>query len=189
MLESLLPVSAKPPRDAESRQSVGPLSRLPARPSWLTPVRGTVHCAFPLPGDRSASEPRRVEASAARAEGKRFERRVLRTLRSRFPFIQVEPGFRFIDDSGLSRVCFPDAVLRFNDRTVVIEIKRRGHQAGDAWWQLERYYRPVLQAVYPMDPILCVAIVGRIDPAVLSDVPEIEAVEDAAAPFSLLEWR
>jgi len=117
---------------------------------------------------------------------------VTAALLERFPFLLVEPGFRFRDRFG-ERTCFPDAVLRFNDRTVVVEVKSRGTQVGDAWWQLERYYRPVVEATFPSDPVFTVAVVRRIDPMAFSafTVRPAEATDLGAplpAPFSVMEW-
>ena len=186
MLDAFLPRAS----DASASHRGGP-ARVPARPPWLVPVRD-LQFAYPLPREASVTVERRSESgrlTVARAEGKRFERRVLSALAQRFPFLLREPGFRFRDAAG-DRVCFPDGVLRFDDRTVVVEIKHRGTQLGDAWWQLMRYYRPVLEAVWPADPVVCVAIVRRVDPALrVPDAVEIESIEAAQAPFNVMEWR
>jgi hypothetical protein len=160
MLDALLP-------DASSPGTSRPTSRVvaePACPSWLTPVQDLVEAH--LCASRGRSNSGAFEGSTvARKEGKRFESKVLDSLRERFPFLQVEPGFGFRDRFG-PRICYPDALLRFNDSTVIVEIKHRGHQLGDAWWQLTRYYRPVVEAIYPADPVLCLAIVRGYDPSV-----------------------
>lgn len=189
MLEALLPFSA--PASAEGVTRVA--APLPACPSWLTPVRGLLSAHAVAPRTHGAATPSRV--SPARAAGKRFERKVTASLLERFPFLAIEPGFAFHDAFG-RRFCYPDAILRFNDGTVIIEIKHNGHQLGDAWWQLERYYRPVVEAVYPADPVRTLAIVRRADAAVR--VPGAVAVDwgsfadwraSAAAGFGVMEWR
>lgn len=160
----------------------------PPCPPWLVPVRDL---QFAHRTGRLRSEPSRrgaVEDSAARSEGKRFERRVCAALLDRFPFLEVEPAIVFRDRFG-QRMCYPDILVRFNDRTVVLEVKSRGTQLGDAWWQLERYYRPVVEALYPSDPVFTVAVVRRRDPFVLPRAPGGSLSLDALpAPFSVLDW-
>lgn len=190
MLDALLP--GVPPGTVQPARVTAPL---PACPSWLTPVRALVAAhATTARGLARGGGSGRVSAGA-RAEGKRFERKVLADLVERFPFLLVEPGFAFRDAFG-ARFCYPDALLRFNDATVIVEIKHRGHQLGDAWWQLERYYRPVIEAVYPADPVRSLAIVRAVDPAVR--VPGAAPVDWRSfsdwrsapeARFGVMEWR
>jgi len=130
--------------------------------------------------------------SVAKESGLRFESQLVVALRSIFPTIEFQPEFRYCDDGG-QRICFPDAVLRLPDRTVVCEVKL-SHTA-DAWWQLEKLYRPVL-AAWSLVPVQVIEIVKSFDAAIqfpceVSFITDIESwvrAPESIPLFGVWKW-
>jgi hypothetical protein len=135
---------------------------MPPPPKFLPP-RGKITRVAP----RWRAYQRQKGNSSAKEAGLRFESQLVVELHAKFPTIEFQPEFRY-HDSGGQRICFPDAVLRLSDRTVVFEVKL-AHSA-DAWWQLEKLYRPVL-AAWSLLPVQVIEIVKSYDAAIQFPVP------------------
>lgn len=80
--------------------------------------------------------------TAARQNGLRYENKVQRYLGELFTQYIPGPQIRFVDNSG-PRLCIPDGILPTSSGNFVFEIKIQ--HMPEAWWQLERLYRPVLE--------------------------------------------
>lgn len=103
-------------------------------------------------------------AKGARAAGLRYERRAQLYLAAmagsreylRGPWV----AFKCHGDAQW-RYCQPDGVLVEEKRIVIVEIKY--HHTTDAWWQLWRLYRPVVQFLFKGREVLCVEVVKWAD--------------------------
>lgn len=69
----------------------------------------------------------------------------------------------FMDAHGW-RVCRPDGVYLDGDTIYLFEVKIR--HTADAWWQLHRLYKPVLEQLAPGKRIICIEVCRNFDPAV-----------------------
>lgn len=103
--------------------------------------------------------------SLAKIAGIKYEQQFLMFLRKEFPQVYIRPHVHF-RDGGDHRTVIPDAVLFCDDdqgrpQTKIFEVKRQ--HMPEAWWQLERLYRPVLQAAFPSHYIACVEVVRTYD--------------------------
>lgn len=102
--------------------------------------------------------------SAAQKGGIRYERKAQEWLKEHVPGYLASPQFTFRDDSG-GRSIVPDGIATFGDHTLVVfEIKIQ--HMPDAWWQLVKLYKPVLQAWHPEAHIICIEVTKTYDPAV-----------------------
>lgn len=106
--------------------------------------------------------------SAAQRGGMRYERKAQSWLKEHVPNYLASPQFTFRDDSG-ARSIVPDGIATFGDEhsdelLVIFEIKIT--HMPDAWWQLEKLYRPVLQAWHPRAKVVCIEVTRTYDPAV-----------------------
>lgn len=99
--------------------------------------------------------------SAAKVAGLRFEARVQRALGKRFQGYMPAPRVEFRDDSGY-RVVRPDGLLPLRNRAVLFEIKHT--HMPEAWWQLERLYRPLVEHWVAPIPVQVIEIVRTFDP-------------------------
>lgn len=146
-----------------------------ARPSAVHPagISHPVHFADRVLQARiefasSAILPRRVAAKQTEStkRGLRFEARVTAALHSAFParFVSQLP-FSFQTNSKRGRA-IPDGILlsQRERAACIIEIKAR--HTSDAWWQLERFYAPIIREALPGFRICLLEICGVYDPAV-----------------------
>jgi hypothetical protein len=132
-------------------------------------------------------------ATYAQRAGLRYEELVTHHLRSTFPATMVQPLFEFYDAAGF-RLCRPDAIVSRADRLVVLETKKQ--HVPEAWWQLEKLYRPVLEAWRPEKRVFCVEIVRSFDPAMpfptkvelLDDISEILEPQYTRG-FAVWKWK
>lgn len=160
---------------------------MPPPPKFLPP-RGKISRVAP----RWRAYQRQKGSSSATEAGLRFESQLVVALHTKFPTVEFQPEFRYIDDGG-PRICFPDAVLRLPDRTVVFEVKL-SHTA-DSWWQLERLYRPVLLA-WSLVPVQVVEIVKSYDAAIqfparvhlVSDIETWVKARETIPLFGVWKW-
>jgi hypothetical protein len=127
-------------------------------------VQGEVSAAW-----HSAEEPAkrgRAIPSAAQKAGLAYEKKI-----RRWAFegnwkgsILCSPWFCYLDDSARRQYCQPD--LLFDEgpakRVVICEVKLRWHP--DAWWQIERLYKPVLQKVFPDRTLVSLCVTRSFDP-------------------------
>jgi len=75
----------------------------------------------------------------------------------------------------------PDGIVVYDDRILVFEIKFQ--HMPEAWWQLVKLYRPVLEAYKPV-PVVTVEVCRSYDPA--QPFPEHVVLIN---PDSLMELR
>ena len=100
--------------------------------------------------------------SQAALRGVRYEKKVLGLLSKRFGD-RLLPGPLFTFNGG--KKAYPDALL-FDEswRSVcVVEVKYR--HTGDAWWQLNRCYLPIVRKALPMFRVCCLEVVAGYDPS------------------------
>lgn len=116
-----------------------------------------------------------ILGSAAQKNGLRYETKVQGWLRRNVPSYQASRQFTFRDETGF-RSIIPDGYLLYDGITeaqlTIFEIKSR--HTPDAWWQLEKLYKPVLKqwlAAYNRTPRICLVEVCRsFDPAIVFPV-------------------
>lgn len=130
--------------------------------------------------------------SDAREAGLRYESQLVVELSAKFPTIEFQPEFRYHDSKG-PRICFPDAVLKLQDRVVVFEVKL-AHTA-DSWWQLEKLYRPVIEA-WSFFPVQVIEVVKSFDAAIqfptrvhfITDIEAWVKSREAIPLFGVWKW-
>lgn len=119
--------------------------------------------------------------TAARENGLRFEAKV----QDHFTWIWsgyfAGPVLHFDDDRGRN-ICVPDGVFLCPDRIVVFEVKSQ--HMPEAWWQLCRKYRPVLEVWQTDRPVQVVEVVKSYDPAMPFPCP-VKVVESPSSIFNL----
>lgn len=113
-------------------------------------------------GDNAFRGHSRRDMTEAQKAGLRYEDKIQAELFTHNTEYMISPTFHFVDDSGF-RTIIPDGLFSFPDRVVIIEIKSQ--HMPEAWWQLEKLYRPVVMARRPLCPILCLEICRSYDPA------------------------
>jgi hypothetical protein len=126
--------------------------------------------------------------SAAKVAGLRYEEKVQKELSSRYMAYTPEPRLTFDQDDGTTRFVKPDGLLIFPEYAVIVEIKIS--HLPEAWWQLHRLYRPVVEALLKK-PVHCLEICRSYDPAVAWPGPvdlcdDLEtAVRGGTTPYPL----
>ena len=136
--------------------------------------------------------------SLAKIAGIKYEEEFLNHLRGRYPQALIRPHIHF-RDNGVYRTVIPDAILigfsRMLNTIVILEVKSQ--HMPEAWWQLMKLYRPVLQAGFQNFNICCVEVVKRYDPQLRWPTEPAEhvlyedlkcAVETPLA-LGILKWR
>lgn len=134
-----------------------PTSLVP--PPRFRPLRGQVteaRCLLSIGYDAAAG------TTDAQRAGLRYEAKVQQFLKSRFPAYEAAPWLHFLDDK-LARTAQPDGVLKLNNFVVIFEIKHQ--HCPEAWWQLERLYRPVIEVIWPNTPVMCIEVCRSYDPS------------------------
>lgn len=105
--------------------------------------------------------------SAAQKGGIRYERKAQEWLKEKCSSYLASPQFTFRDDGG-GRSIVPDGIATWQDdgeeTLAIFEIKIQ--HMPDAWWQLEKLYKPVLSAWHPTAHVVCVEVTKTYDPAV-----------------------
>lgn len=113
---------------------------------------------------RSAPVPKPQSAAAKR--GLSYERKVLKTLEGNFPrrFVSQLPfTFRTQAKTGWA---IPDGLLFDFDARRVLLIEIKLSHSADAWWQLERFYLPIVAEALRAFTVIPVEICRTFDPAV-----------------------
>lgn len=141
-------------------------------------------------------------ATAAQRAGKRYEKKVLRSLEKlfvneEFVSVRVAPWVGYIIFSaGLcdERFCQPDVILETPKEIFLCEIKLS--HTLDAYWQLQSLYRPVVSKLYGERPVRLVEITRSFDPAVLfpSEMRLFFSIEHlmktpASGAVEVLQWK
>ena len=119
--------------------------------------------------------------TAAREAGLRFEAKVQEHFTGIWPGYFAGPILHFTDDRG-HNLCIPDGILLLPDRVVVFEIKSQ--HMPEAWWQLCRKYRPVVEVWQTDRPVQGVEVVRSYDPAMPFPCP-VRVVESPTCIFNL----
>lgn len=132
-----------------------------------------------------------AKASAAQKAGLAYERRVARELEREYGYrFQREPCYEYETKGGRGR-CFPDALLCFGDRLVVIEVKL-SHCLG-AWKQLRGLYQPVVSVAHGL-PVQVVEISRSYDPDVSLPEPHVLLLDpgqlsEPSDEYRVLRWK
>lgn len=132
-------------------------------------------------------------ASEATKRGLRFEAKVhaVLTLRYGRRFLP-SPSFSFQTNSRKGR-CIPDGLLLGSDNQLaVIEVKYTHTEA--AWWQLEKFYAPIVKEAFRFQRIVCAEICHVYDPwvklpkavALVYDLEEAFEVRECFHPVMVL---
>lgn len=130
-------------------------------------------------------------STPAQKAGLAYERRVAERLEKDFGFrFQREPCYAYQTASKRGR-CYPDALLCFGDRMVVLEIKL-SHCAG-AWKQLRKLYQPVVSLAHGL-PVQVVEIARSYDPDVSLPEPHVllldpEQLNESSDQYRVLRWK
>lgn len=132
----------------------------------------------------------------AKGAGLRYERRALSLLKECFPGLLTNQWFKFFDAERLPRWCQTDGLLLCKDGAIIFEVKIRG--TGNAWFQLDKLYRPVVEKATGLPVRALVQICGAFDPAIpypcevfhLSEIG-IDPILSSSKPGLLLcySWR
>lgn len=129
--------------------------------------------------------------TASQEVGRRYEAQVQEHLDRFFGEYVPEPIISFTDNK-LYRTVKPDGVLVCPSHVVIFEIKYT--HVPEAWWQLEKLYKLVLDGLYHR-PISLVEICRSYDPATPFPVP-VELVPDLEtwvsrhqSTFGVHVWR
>lgn len=164
-------------------------------PSWFRPPIGRVRRVHVNGLDEYV---RAVGNTPAKEAGLRYESSVQQALSQILSDYIPSPKCTFVDD-GPPRVAIPDGIYtpKHEDLFVIFEIKYS--HIPDAWWQLERKYKPILQVWRPKSHILCVEIVRTFDSAVpfpcqFEFIPSLEGLLSyisgaAKQTFGVFQWR
>jgi hypothetical protein len=140
---------------------------------------------------RPCSYVRQHGQTLSQESGRRYEAQVQEFLQKRFLSYLPEPTVNFTD-AGFYRSARPDGVLPFKDHVVVFEIKFT--HVPEAWWQLEKLYKVVLDGLYHR-PISLVEICRSYDPATpfpcpIELIPDLESwVSEHRPTFGVYQWR
>lgn len=97
--------------------------------------------------------------SLAAQRGVRYEKKVLALLHKTFSN-RILPGPLLSFDGG--KRAYPDALLFARDSVCVVEVKFR--HTGDAWYQLNKFYLPIVRTALPWFRVCGLEIVASYDP-------------------------
>jgi len=99
----------------------------------------------------------------------RYERRVHEHFLELYPDRYLpSPWVRFtnVEDAN-ARWCQPDGLIIDLAAGEIVIVEMKYQHTADAWWQLEKLYKPVLRAMFPAGlwTLRCVEVVKWFDPA------------------------
>lgn len=173
-------------RSEEGGSAGPPSSTVP--PPRFRPLSSKVREVYLSPTPYRVAE---GETSSQRA-GLRYERQTNELLLKKFPHYMPGPYIHFVD-GDTARTCQPDGIAIFNDLAFIFEIKYQ--HMPEAWWQLEKLYRPLLEKLWPTKTISCVEVVRSYDPSMPfpCSVKLIESIEEwcfePRKDFGVWIWR
>ncbi len=99
--------------------------------------------------------------SLAAKNGVRYEKKVLSHLSRQFGNrLLAGPLFTFD-----GKRCFPDALLFSKDWKALCILEVKFRHTGDAWWQLNRFYAPIVRAALPMFEVFTAEATANYDPS------------------------
>lgn len=130
--------------------------------------------------------------TAAQKNGLRYESQVQTSLFAKFADYNAGSYIHF-EDLGEARTVQPDGLLVYPDYIFIFEIKYQ--HCPEAWWQLERLYKPLLTLAFPRRPVSVVEICRSYDPSMpfpchvnrISDI--VEWIAEPQERFGVCEWR
>lgn len=129
--------------------------------------------------------------SLAKIAGIKYEQQFLNHLRAEYERAYVRPHLHF-RDNGIYRTAIPDAVLfSSGPRITIFEVKSQ--HMPEAWWQLEKLYKPLLMVAFPGRHTRCVEVVKRFDPQMpwpgeFVRFDNLEEAVDSDAFMGVLRW-
>jgi hypothetical protein len=134
--------------------------------------------------------------SAAKESGLRYESQVQEFLLSHFSDRYTPSPYFHFQDGNLHRTIIPDGLLvdpSTSARTAILVEIKFSHMA-DAWWQMEKLYKPVLQVLYPHLRISCLEICRQYDPAspfpcLYEFVEDLEEFVRRPSPWGVFRWK
>ena len=143
---------------------------------------------------------RRRKPKGRKAQGIRYERKVLEFLEASSPLpLYPGPWIEFWDKERgkwTKRWCQPDGLLLdpWEGRAIVVEVKYQ--HTSDAWWQLRKLYLPVLEMMLPEYEFFPLEICKWYDPAVsfpeevaMTPVPWQSQGFGSSSPFGVHIWK
>lgn len=152
-------------------------------PSWFRPAGKVTAARFDAKGPGFG--PRR--ATGRRGEGLKYEAKALGRLDVLFPGKLVwGPWLRFSSSTApYERWCQPDGLLVDIQTGVLVVVEVKHHHTAEAWWQLEKLYKPVLKTLFPTDlwRIELLEVVRWFDPAVLFPCPTVLVSDPMSVPL------
>lgn len=164
-----------------------PAGTTPVPPLRFRPIVGTIREV----DIRPSGYVRQPGLTAAQESGRRYESQVQDFLQDRFGYYLAEPTVKFTDN-GVFRAVRPDGILPFKSHVVIFEIKHQ--HVPEAWWQLEKLYKLVLDELYHR-PVSLVEICRSYDPGMPFPVP-VELIRDLESwvtepqpAFGVYQWR
>ncbi len=111
---------------------------------------------------------RRTRSSPAQKAGVAYQRRVGEFLsggNSHWRTV-ASPWFAYCDmHGGKRRYCQPDFLLVDDGNSTCVIVEAKLTWTPEAWWQLERLYRPVIAKACRWETLLCLCISRGYDPA------------------------
>ncbi len=163
-----------------------------SHPPILLPV-SLLNARLELAPPMRVAQPHTTTASEATKRGLRFEAKVHAALTTRYGrrFLP-SPSFSFQTNSRRGRA-IPDGLLLGPDNQLaIIEIKYTHTEA--AWWQLERFYLPIVREVFRFFRPVSVEICHVYDPwvklpkpvALVYDLEEVFAIRECFHPVMVV---
>ncbi len=124
----------------------------------------------------------------------RYEQKVHEHFLELFPSKYLpSPWVRFtnVEDTN-ARWCQPDGLIIDIEAGLISIVEMKYQHTSDAWWQLEKLYKPVLAVIFPKQlwRLQCVEVVKWFDPATDFPVP-IRMAESpiGVGDFSVHIWK
>lgn len=114
--------------------------------------------------DFKLHHPKRKQSHAQRA-GIRYEKKTLKHLSLELPEpVMYHPAFRFNAGTPYDEHAIPDAIYLHEGTLTIFEIKLK--HTADAWFQLNKLYKPILARAYPGARINLCEICRDYDPSI-----------------------
>lgn len=134
----------------------------------------------------------------AQQQGLRYEEQAQKHLSKLGWQYARSPRIFYVDDRGPSYIV-PDGLIVHDgivwDHRFMVIVEVKIQHMPEAWWQLERLYRPILQAAAPKADIYCLEVCRSYDPSMPFPCL-IEMVQDLkkwlSSPgqaFAVYQWK
>lgn len=137
---------------------------------------------------------REKRRTGRRAQGVRYERKVHEYLEAMFPDQYIPSPWLMFEELGVARPrwCQPDGLLIDLARGEVTIVEVKYQHTSDAWWQMFKLYRPVLEVLLPKGlwTYRCVEVVKWYDPAtVFPAAVRLSECPKGVGEMSVHIWR